>query len=42
MSDIINLFNDKPDIFEINKKYLSNDGLVHSLKEDKKFLDHNE
>jgi len=42
MNHIINLFNDKPDIFEINKKYLSNDGLIHSLKEDKKFLDHNE
>ncbi len=42
MNDIINLFNEKTSLFEINKKYLSNDGLVHSLKEDKKFLDHNE
>ena len=38
MNDIINLFNKKPNIFEINKKYLANEGLIRSLEEDKKFL----
>jgi spore coat polysaccharide biosynthesis protein SpsF len=38
MNDIISLFNKKPNIFEINKKYLANEGLTRSLKEDKKFL----
>ena len=38
MNDIINLFNHKPDIFKINKKYLENEGLIRSLEEDKKFL----
>jgi len=38
MNDIISLFNKKPNIFEINKKYLANEGLTRSLEEDKKFL----
>ena len=38
MNDIISLFNKKPNIFEINKKYLANEGLIRSLEEDKKFL----
>ena len=38
MNDIINLFNHKPDIFKINKKYLENEGLIRSLEEDKKFI----
>jgi len=38
MNDIIDLFKEKPNIFEINKKYLANDGLKRSLEQDKKFL----
>jgi len=38
MNDIINLFNKKPNIFKINKKYLSNEGLTRSLEKDKEFL----
>ena len=38
MNDVINLFNKKPNIFEINKKYSANEGLTRSLDEDKKFL----
>ena len=38
MNDIINLFNKKPNIFKINKKYLSNEGLIRSLEKDKEFL----
>jgi len=35
---IIDLFKEKPNIFEINKKYLTNEGLKRSLEQDKKFL----
>ena len=34
----ISLFNKEPDLFEINKNYLPNDGFQRSLEEDKKFL----
>ena len=38
MNDVILLFNKEPNLFEINKMYLANDGFQRSLEEDKKFL----
>jgi spore coat polysaccharide biosynthesis protein SpsF len=38
IEDIILLFNKEPNLFEINKNYLPNDGFQRSLEEDKKFL----
>ncbi|MBA4416972.1 MAG: cytidylyltransferase [Syntrophus sp. (in: bacteria)] len=36
MADILNLINKKPDLLELNKKYQRNEGMIHSLEEDRK------
>jgi hypothetical protein len=38
LGDIINLYNNERKIFEINQKYVTDEGYLKSLKEDSEFM----